>query len=96
MTRRAEPNVFHRHIIASNAPDWAAVPYTEDLTVVRENYEGTAFWQTVGRPLLDEAIAAGGFWTQLFDPDAAPDQTVVPDLIPIVYLLPLILDDLGG
>ncbi len=108
-TDRTDPNSFHRHIIGANAPDWADVPYYEDLEMGRtaspgttdlstphwacptgrENYDGSQYWQTVGRPLIDEALAHGGFWTDVFDPDlAARLWTANPDLLAILDLLP--------
>src|SRR5688500_1218448 len=32
---RRESNVFHRHIIAANAPDWVGVPFNDELEAKR-------------------------------------------------------------
>lgn len=115
-TERAEMNVFHRYIIRAHAPDWAEVPYFEDLEAVREkgdggaspsvtsrdwkqptgreNYNGPRYWETVGRPLIDEALAEGGFWTEVFDPDLARTQwQAAPDILAILHLLPGVIQD---
>ena len=101
---RRESNVFHGHIIAANSPDWVDVPFNDELEAKRpgplvsgddwkrpmgrENYDGVSYWGTVGRPLIEEALANGGFWTEVFDPDAvAAGWQEKPDLLPILYLL---------
>ena len=117
---RTETNAFHRYIIAANTPDWAAVPYYEDLqqkSLVergagvaggnglrpepprswrqpwgRENYNGPLYWQTVGKPLIDEALAQEGFWTEIFDPALVTRHWQAnPDIIALLHLLPKVL-----
>jgi hypothetical protein len=120
--RRTDPNAFHRYIIATNSPEWADVPYFEELEERnvsregvdwmegrepqaemssswkrpwgRENYDGPLYWQQVGKPLIDEALARGGFWTQIFDPDLAGKHWQTnPDALAILYLLPDVLQN---
>lgn len=101
---RSDPNAFHRHIIQVNAPDWVDVPFAEQLEEQaegsshsshwkqprgRENYDGLLYWQTAGKPLIDEALTAGGFWTEVFDPDlAARHWRAQPDALAVLHLLP--------
>ncbi len=94
---------FHRYITDSLAPEWKAVPYTDestrrslDMAGIRavgvessqrqriegaiaarglrpggkKNYDFRSYWLRVGKPIIDEAIENGGFWTTVFDPDA--------------------------
>ena len=97
---RRERNVFHRQIIAANSPDWVDVPFTDDLEssttpasdwkrpTGRENYDSGLYWQTVGRPLIDEALKKGGFWAVVFDRElTATHWQERPDLLPVLYLL---------
>jgi hypothetical protein len=103
---RREVNVFHRHIVSTNAPDWITVPTSDDFEpdqekrtaqtadwkrpVGRENYHGPLFWDTTGRPLIDEALRSDGFWTDVFDPVlTAKHWRERADLLPLLYLLPL-------
>lgn len=115
-TDRTDINVFHRHIIQANAPDWAQVPYFEDLEAARgeagggaatagasrdwrhptgrENYSGPLYWETAGRPLIDEALAQEGFWTEVFDPELARTHwRAAPDILAILHLLPSVIQD---
>jgi hypothetical protein len=90
-----ESNPFHRHIIATHAPEWLPIPCSEELEARlaalqpaaaagaatasadpaawrqpegRYNYSSRLYWQAVGRPLLEAALARGGPWMELFDP----------------------------
>jgi hypothetical protein len=49
----------------------------------------------VGKPLLEEAFEAGGFWTELFDPDRAKEEWKEfksgADVIAITHVLPQVL-----
>ena len=55
----------------------------------RDNYNRLQYWQDVGKPFIDEALAQGGFWTEVFDPDLARDQWLrAADEIAILYMLP--------
>lgn len=103
---------FHEYIVATDAPNWADIPYTsdfeaathagkeageEDGTDGREewqrltdgkDYDSMRYWQTVGRPLVDEALGSDGFWTEVFDPDSAREQWQgAPQKLMILHLL---------
>src|SRR5262245_41804802 len=116
----------HRHVTALHAPDWAGVPYADQVTeedflsgrlpriervnghaseppaerwrTVRyhNNYHQKFFWKDVGQPLLLEAFERGGFWSEVFDPDAArialDDSPRTADALSIAHLLPSVLD----
>ncbi|NOT30807.1 MAG: hypothetical protein HOP15_10215 [Planctomycetes bacterium] len=53
------------------------------------------YWKDVGLPLLEEAFAQPGFWSELFDPDMAREQWKTckgaADLLAISHLLPQVL-----
>jgi hypothetical protein len=53
------------------------------------------YWKDVGKPLLSEAFRHGGFWTELFDADAAREGwkefKAGGDLISIAHVLPQVL-----
>ena len=54
-----------------------------------KKYMYRAYWEDVGQSLIREALAAGGFWASVFDPDAASrDWRAAPDELAIAYLLP--------
>jgi len=60
----------------------------------KENYDSLGYWEAVGRPIIQEALGQGGFWTEIFDPDAAEKQwPVAPDEFAMLYLLPDALQD---
>jgi hypothetical protein len=124
---------IHRHVTARHAPDWAGVPYADQVTeedflagrlprVVRTNghaldgaaepgelprwrevrhhrkYHYKFYWTDVGLPLLEEAFAQGGFWSEVFDPDAARTDWVGvgersgnADALAVAHLLPKVL-----
>jgi hypothetical protein len=117
---------LHRHVTALHAPDWAHVPYADQVTEddfaagrlprveakpeepeadaltprwreVRHHrkYHYKYYWKDVGQPLLREAFAAGGFWTEVFDADAACEQWMSSgsgaDALAITHLLPSVL-----
>jgi len=55
----------------------------------KENYDSLGYWEAVGRPIIEEALGQGGFWTEIFDRDAAEKQwPVAPDELAMLYLLP--------
>lgn len=102
-----ETNPFHRHIIAMNAPDWVTVPFASDLQGSKPStlfpsgwkqssgtadYDNLLYWKMVGKPIIDEALAQGGFWTKIFDPDRAKENwQAAPDDLAILHLLPHLL-----
>ena len=54
-------------------------------------YDRKAYWREVGAPLVQEALDAGGFWTELFDPDQARQDwntwKGAADVLVVSYLL---------
>lgn len=52
------------------------------------------YWLYPGKPLLDEALAEGGFWTELFDPDheLTGHHKRADDLV-LAHLLPRVLSE---
>jgi len=63
-------------------PDWR--PPTG-----KENYDSLGYWEAVARPIIQEALAECGFWTEIFDPDVAERQwPAAPDELAMLYLLP--------
>jgi hypothetical protein len=58
-------------------------------------YHYKFYWKDVGLPLLEEAFARGGFWTELFDPEQAraswKEHKGGADVIAIAHLLPGVL-----
>ena len=98
---------FHRHFVARNFPQWSDIPYGEERpaqsadapegggwrTVDRSrSYDTVAWWDEVGAPLLDEALATGGFWTEVLDPDrVASARLDAPDELALLHLLPAAL-----
>jgi hypothetical protein len=57
-----------------------------------ENYDAPPYWRLVGKPIIDEAFALGGFWTEVFDPDASRERwEIAADTLAIVHLLPAVL-----
>lgn len=81
---------FHRHIIATHAPEWIGVPYERELRR-RHGDDGQATheaWETVAEPIVREALAGGGTWAEILSPDlVAADWRVAPDHVPIAHLL---------
>ena len=56
------------------------------------NYDSSLYWKAVGEPIIHEALARGGFWTEIFDPDMAEKWwQAAPDDLAIVHLLPEML-----
>jgi hypothetical protein len=53
------------------------------------------YWKDVGLPLLTEAFEAGGFWTELFEPERARTEWNTfksgADVIAIAHVLPRVL-----
>jgi len=56
---RSDTNVFPRHIIQINAPEWAGVPYYED----REQQQTESTGASPNRP-LEARVATGANWKQ--------------------------------
>jgi hypothetical protein len=117
---------LHRYVTALHAPDWAGVPYTDEVTeedfqsgrlprIERAQPEPTDehaprwrsvrhhkkfhykfYWTDVAQPLLQEAFRKGGFWTEVFDADAArrtwADSVDSADALAIAHILPEVLD----
>lgn len=68
-------NAMHRHIVSVNAPDWESVPYeAKDDAALQHGqsryYDARRSWRETGATLIDDALRAGGFWTEVFDADA--------------------------
>lgn len=113
---------IHRHTTATNAPDWTAIPYADQVTEAdfhagrlprvappngaaaddadlprwrqvrhHRKYHYKYFWKDVGQPLLKEAFAQGGFWTELFDADRVREEWLsskgVADAVVVAYLV---------
>jgi hypothetical protein len=74
---------------ADDLPDWRRVKRRHHKFGYRY------YWKAVGRPLVEEALAAGGFWTEIFDPELAGehwlDAKTGGDLISIAHLLPKVV-----
>jgi hypothetical protein len=53
------------------------------------------YWKDVGKPLVKQALADGGFWTEVFDPERAratwSDTKSGPDIVLLAWLLPQVL-----
>jgi hypothetical protein len=46
----------------------------------------------VGKPIIDEALAQGGFWTEVFDPDLGQKEWhIAPNDLAMLYLMPQVL-----
>jgi hypothetical protein len=72
---------------AASAP--ARPPSQWRRPVGNKNYDSRLYWQAVGRPILEEALAVGGWWTEVFEPDLAADHwREAPDELAILHLLP--------
>jgi hypothetical protein len=71
---------------AAFTPDWRRRTGTT-------NYDNALYWNAVGALIIREAIAQGGFWTELFDPDKIAEHWQhAPDRLAIVHLLPQVLE----
>jgi hypothetical protein len=82
---------IHQHIISTNTPDWANVPYAEPQPSSRYYDEG-ASWQTTGASLLNDALHKGGFWTEVFDASLAREDALdVADELGMLALLSAVL-----
>jgi len=116
---------LHRHVTGLLAPDWAAIPYADQVSEAdfasgrlprverstepeepadtprwrsvrhHRKYHYKFYWKDVGQPLLEEAFQQGGFWTEVFEPDAARDGWArsgsTADAIAVAHLLPAVL-----
>jgi len=58
-------------------------------------FDSKRYWKEVGRPLVDEALREGGFWTELFEPEAARARwrefKAGADVLVLTHLLPKVL-----
>jgi hypothetical protein len=55
----------------------------------RRFYDTGRYWEDVAQPVLADALARDGFWTEIFDPPAARrDWRHEPDELAVVCLLP--------
>jgi hypothetical protein len=78
------------------APKSADVSKRENTTEAEHNkqrgsryYNSFTYWQTIGQPLIREALASDGFWQEIFDPQLAKQDWInAPDELAILYLLP--------
>lgn len=82
-----------RRSIPVDTPD---VPEASSTNWKRSNgkdyYDYALYWQVIGKPLIDEAIAHGGFWTEIFEPDLAQSRSEIgPNELTMLYLLPQVL-----
>jgi hypothetical protein len=92
-------DALHHHIVAMHAPEWSAVPYEtkDDAAVTRQHqhsryYDARRFWSETGAALVDEALRDGGFWTEVFDPDAVREHAFeAPDELTMLAMLPRVL-----
>jgi len=61
--------------------------------VGNENYSTSLYWQAVGQPIIREAFAQGGFWTEIYDPDLAKEHWhAAGDELAIAHLLPGVVE----
>jgi hypothetical protein len=85
-----ETNPFHRHIVATHAPEWNAVPYELELRR-RHGIDTTASdraWEVAAEPLVREALAQGGTWTEILAPDLVAEHwRAAPDRVAMAHLL---------
>jgi hypothetical protein len=85
-----ESNPFHRHIIATHAPEWAGVPHERELRR-RHGDDGRTTdeaWEAVAEPIVREALTEGGTWTEMLSPElVAADWRAAPDHVAIAHLL---------
>jgi hypothetical protein len=58
----------------------------------RHKFGYRAYWRTMAYPLIEEAFARGGFWTEVFDPQLTKahwlDAKTGGDLVAILHLVP--------
>lgn len=56
------------------------------------HYDHLLYWKEVGQPIIREALAEGGFWSEIFDPELTEQQwQASPDVLAVMHLLPLVL-----
>jgi hypothetical protein len=85
-----ESNPFHRHIVATHAPEWTNVPYERDLRRRDRNHRGATEepWERVAEPVVREALGGPGTWSEIFSPDlVAAHWKTSPDVIAMAHLL---------
>ncbi len=78
---------------APELPEWRAQRR-------RHKFGYRSYWRLMAFPLIEAAFAAGGFWTEIFDPDLARahwlDTKSGGDPIALLHLLPAVVrGDLG-
>ncbi|MFQ5783917.1 MAG: hypothetical protein ACE5H8_03735 [Alphaproteobacteria bacterium] len=55
----------------------------------KDYYDYATYWQMVGKPIIDEALAKDGLWTEIFDPDLArAGWATAADEIAMLHLIP--------
>jgi hypothetical protein len=92
-------NALHRHIVSANSPEWDAVPYEgkDDAALQRGEsryYDARRSWREVGAPLIEDALRNGGFWTEVFDPDAVRQHVFEsPDELAMLAMVPEVLGE---
>ena len=73
----------------SDLPEWRAQRR-------RHKFGYRSYWRTMAFPLVEEAFAQGGFWTEIFDLEKAKatwlDTKSGGDPISILHLLPAVVD----
>jgi len=78
--------------LAEPAEGNATVPRSWRECTGRSDYDSLLYWKGVGMPIIHDALAEGGFWTEVFDPKVAEEQWLTaPDQLAIVHLLPQVL-----
>jgi hypothetical protein len=101
---RASPKVdnpFHRFILRQLAPRWLEVPFAEEVEseaaragaptadVAPLGDHAASDSNAAGSALVVEALAEGGFWTEVLDPDRAREEwRAATDELIMLHLLP--------
>lgn len=58
----------------------------------KDYYDYTLYWQEVGSPIIEEALARGGFWEEIFDVDRVQkERDKVTIELGMMYLLPSLI-----
>ena len=69
-------------------------PRQDYRTAGAHDYDPRLYWQAVGKPLIDEILAQGGFWTEIYDPDQVRERWLKgPDDLAILHLLEKIAEE---
>jgi hypothetical protein len=83
----ALPEDLVRSLKSDSTPAWQAKGR------YRKMHDRT-YWMEMGKPLAKEALAADGFWREIFDPAVATKKWKYrPDDLVLAYLLPEVLED---